>query len=122
MQGEVLLQPGLRNTHLGMELVKRHDRPKEEEREVEVVLEEVEDGVDALFSFRALQCKAHAAHDGEAASSVEEDILKIKSSRYKPTLDKKRKVTTRNTVSLLCSLALWRTSLVGQQAKPLIMF
>lgn len=120
MQGEVFLQPGLRSTHLGMELVKRHDRPKKEEREVEVVLEEVEDGVDALFPLGALECKAHAAHDGEAASSIEEDILKIKSSRYKPALDEKRRVTTRNAVSFLCSLALWRTSLLGQQAKPLM--
>lgn len=72
-----------------MELVKCHDRPKEEEWEVEVVLEEVEDGVDALFPLRALECKAHAAHDGEAASSIEKDILKIKSSRYKPALDEK---------------------------------
>lgn len=97
-----------------MELVKCHDRPKEEEGEVEVVLEEVEDGVDALFPLRALKCKAHAAHDGEAASSIEEDVLKIKSSCYKPALDEKQRVTTRNVVPLLCSLALWRTSLPGQ--------
>lgn len=100
-----------------MELVKGHDRPEEEEREVEVVLEEVEDGVDALFPLRALERKAHAAHDGEAAPSVEEDILEIKSSGYKPALHEKQRVTTRNAVSLLCSLALRRTSLLGAAGK-----
>lgn len=89
-KGEV---PG--DAHLGMELVKRHDGPEEEEGEVEVVLEEVEDGVDALLPLAALEREAHAAHDGEAAASVEEDILKIKSSRYKPALDEKRRVTTK---------------------------
>jgi len=113
MQGEVLLQPGLRSTHLGMELVKRHDRPEEEEGEVEVVFEEVKDGVNAVFLLRVLECKAHAAHDGEAASSIEEDILKIKSSRYKPALDEKQRVTTKNVEPLLC-FALWRISLPGE--------
>lgn len=98
-----------------MELVKRHDRPEEEEWEVEVVLEEVEDGVDALALLAALEGKAHAAHDGEGAASVEKDILEIKSSCYKPTLHKKQRVTTRNVVSLLCCLVLGGTPLLGQQ-------
>lgn len=89
-----------------MELVKRHDRPEEEEWEVEVVLEEVEDGVDALFPLGALEGEAHAAHDGEGAPSVEKDILEVKSSCHKPTLDKKQRVTTRSMVSPLCCLAL----------------
>lgn len=105
--GETLLQSGLRITHLGAELVKRHDRPKEEEREVEVVLEEVEDGVDALFPLTALEGEAHAAHDGEGATSIEKDILEIKSSCHKPTLDKRERVTTRS------CLALWGTLLLG---------
>lgn len=111
----------LRRTHLGKELVKRHDRPKEEEWEVEVVLEEIKYGVDALFLLSALKCKAHAAHDGEPTSSIEKNILKIKSSRYKPALDEKLRVTTRNMVSLLCALPLWRLSFLGHHIKPLIM-
>lgn len=76
-----------------MELVKGHDRPEEEEGEVEVVLEEVEDGVDALLLLGALEGEAHAAHDGEGAASVEKDILEIKSSRHKPTLGRKQRLT-----------------------------
>lgn len=100
-----------------MKLVKRHDRPEEEEGKVEVVLEEVKDGEDALLPLGALEREAHAAHDGEATSSIEKDILKIKSSCYKPALGEKRTVTTRHVASLRCSLILQKTSTFGAVGK-----
>lgn len=72
-----------------MESVKGHDGSEEKEGEVEIVLQEGEDGEVPVLPVTVLQSKAHAAHDAEAGSSVKEDILKIKSSRYKPILDKR---------------------------------
>lgn len=108
---------GHRDTHLGVKLVKCHDRSEEEEGKVEVVLEEVEDGENALLPLGALEREAHAAHDGEATSSIEKDILKIKSSCYKPALGEKWTVTTRHAASLRFSLILQKTSTLGAVGK-----
>lgn len=64
--------------HLGVILVKCHDRAKEEEWEVEVVSEQVREGVVAILLLTVLQCKAHTAHDGEANASIEQDVLQVK--------------------------------------------
>lgn len=60
-----------------MILVKGHDRPKEEEGEVEVVFQQVVERVVALFLLTVLQSKAHTTHDGEAAAAVKEDVLQV---------------------------------------------
>lgn len=67
-----------RSTHLDVELVKGHDGPKVEEGEIEVVLEQFQDAVVAVFPLAVLQGKAHAAHDGEPAAAVEQDPAQLK--------------------------------------------
>lgn len=73
--------------HLGMEAIEGHDGPEEEERQVEVVLEQVSEGVAAIGVGTALQSKAGAAQHCEAAAPLEQHLLKIKSACYKPVLD-----------------------------------
>lgn len=75
------------STHLGMEAVKGHDGPEEEEGQVEVVLEQVDEGVAAVGVGALLQGKAGAAQHCEAAAPLEQHLLKIKSACYKPVLD-----------------------------------
>lgn len=73
-----------------MELIERHDGSEEEKREVEVVLDQIHEAVVAVLFLAVLQSKAHAAHDGEAAASVKQDILKAEGPGYKTSLKKKR--------------------------------
>lgn len=68
--------------HLGMKTVESHNRSKKEEREVEVVFQEVREGIVSLFPVTVLQSEAHAAHDAEATASVEQDILQVKRSSH----------------------------------------
>lgn len=75
-----------------MESIKGHDRSKEKEREVEIVLQQGEDGIVAVLPLTVLQGETHAAHDAEATASVKENILKIKSSCYKPVLGKREQL------------------------------
>lgn len=69
-----------------MKTVKSHNRSKEKEREVEVVFQEVGEGVVALFPVTVLQGKAHAAHDAEATASIEQDVLQVKRSGHQGLL------------------------------------
>lgn len=73
--------------HLGVEAIEGHDGPKEEERQVEVVLEQVGQGVVALGVSTALQREAGAAEHREAATPMKQHLLKIKSACYKPALE-----------------------------------
>lgn len=67
--------------HLGVKLVKSHDRPKEEVGEVEVVFQQVSEGVAAFLAVAVLQREAHAAHEAEATPAVEQDILQVERTR-----------------------------------------
>lgn len=80
--------------HLGVEAVKGHDGPKEEEGQVEVVLEQVSKGVAAVRVGTALQRKAGATQHRETAAPVKQHLLKIKSARYKPVLDGREQATS----------------------------
>lgn len=71
-----------------MELIKRHDGPEEEEREVEVVFDQIHEAVMAVLLLAVLQRETHTAHDGEPAASVEQDILKIEGAGDKTSLRK----------------------------------
>lgn len=71
-----------------MESIKRHDGPKEEEREVEVVFDQIHKAVMSVLLLAVLQCKTHAAHDGEPTASVEQDILKVEGTGHKTSLKK----------------------------------
>lgn len=73
-----------------MESIKRHDGSEEEEREVEVVLDQIHKAVVAVLLFAILQSEAHAAHDGEPTASIEQDILKIEGAGHKASLKKQR--------------------------------
>lgn len=73
-----------------MELIERHDGSKEEKREVEVVLDQIHEAVVAVLFLAVFQSKAHAAHDGEPAASVKQDILKVEGPGYEPSLKKKQ--------------------------------
>lgn len=63
--------------NLGVKLVEGHDGPEEEVGEVEVVFEQVREGVAAFLAVTVLQCKAHAAHDAEPTAAVEQDVLQV---------------------------------------------
>lgn len=76
----------LYRTHLLMETIKGHDRSKEEEGEVEVVLDQIHETVVTIFLLTVLKSKAHTAHNGEAAAPVEQDVLQIKGARRKAFL------------------------------------
>ena len=73
-----------------MELVEGHDGAEEEEGEVEVVLEQVQEGVAALLAVAVLQCEAHAAHDGEAAAAVEQHVLQVEGACHQRFLRDRR--------------------------------
>lgn len=75
-----------RSTYLNVKLVKSHDGPKIEERQVEVVLEKLQDVVVSIFSAAVLQGEAGAAHDGEAAASVEKNVTQLEVSLHEPRL------------------------------------
>lgn len=66
--------------HLKVELIKGHDRSEVEEREVEVILEQVQEAVVPVLPLTVLQAEAHASHDTEPTTAVEQDILKLESS------------------------------------------
>lgn len=62
---------------MNVKLIKGHDGPEIKEREVEVVLEQLQDAVIPILALAVLQSKAHAPHDGEPAASVEEDVAQV---------------------------------------------
>lgn len=68
--------------------VERHDRSKEEEREVEVVFQEVRESVVAVLPVAVLQSETHTAHDAEATASVEQDVLKVERPRHQVLLQR----------------------------------
>ena len=78
--------PPRRRTYLHVELVKGHDGAEEEEGQVEVVLEQVQEGVAAFLAVAVLQGEAHAAHDGEAAAAVKQDVLQVEGARHQRLL------------------------------------
>lgn len=65
-------------TYLNIKLIKGHDGPEIKEREVEVVLQQFQDAVIPSFPLTVLQSKAHAAHDSEPTTSVEENVPQLK--------------------------------------------
>lgn len=67
--------------HLGVKPVESHDGPEEEVGEVEVVFQQVSEGVAAFLAVTVLQCKAHAAHDAETTAAVEQDVLQGERTR-----------------------------------------
>lgn len=71
-----------------MESIKRHNGSEEEEREVEVVLDQIHEAVVAVLLLAVLQCETHAAHDGEPTASIEQNILEREGSRDETTLNK----------------------------------
>lgn len=73
-----------------MKLVESHDGSEEEEGEVEVVSQQVTEGVVALLPIAVLQSKAHTAHDAEATASVEQDVLQVKRAGHQGFLKKDR--------------------------------
>lgn len=66
--------------------VESHDGSKEEEGEVEVVFQQVRECVVAILLLTVLQCKAHTAHDAEAAASIEQDVLQVKRASHQGLL------------------------------------
>lgn len=72
--------------HLGVIPVESHDGSKEEEGEVEVVFQQVRECVAAVLLLAVLQCKAHTAHDAEAAASIEQDVLQVKRASHQGLL------------------------------------
>lgn len=73
--------------HLGVEAIEGHDGPEEEERQVEVVLEQVSQGVAASRVGAVFQREAGATQHCETAAPLKQHLLKIKSACYKPVLD-----------------------------------
>lgn len=71
-----------------MESIKCHDGSEEEEREVEVVLDQIHEAVVAILLLAVLQSETHAAHDGEPTASVEQDILKVEGTGDESSLRK----------------------------------
>lgn len=71
-----------------MESIKRHDGSEEEEREVEVVLDQIHEAVVAVLLLAVLQCETHAAYDGEPTASVEQNILEVEGSGDEASLKK----------------------------------
>lgn len=69
-----------------MESIKCHDGSEEEEREVEVVLDQIHEAVMAVLLLAVLQRETHAAHDGESTASVEQDILEVEGAGDEPGL------------------------------------
>lgn len=63
---------------MDVKLIKGHDGPEIKEGEVEVVLEQFQDAVIPLFPPAVFQSKAHAPHDSEPATSVEENVPQLK--------------------------------------------
>lgn len=74
-------------THLNMELIESLDRSKVEEWKVEVVFEQVNEGVVAVLLLTVLQSKAHTAHYGETGSSIEQDVLQVEVARHETFLE-----------------------------------
>lgn len=87
-----------------MESIERHDGPKEEEREVEVVLDQIHEAVMAILLLAVLQCETHAAHDGEPTASVQQDILKVEGAGDETSLKEKpegkSRIRSENTVKV----------------------
>lgn len=79
----------LKETHLHIKFIKCHDGSKVEEREVKVVLEQLQDAVVPIFPFTVFQSKTQAAHDGEPTASIEEDMPQLKVSFHKTCLCRK---------------------------------
>lgn len=76
-------------TYLNVELIKRHDGTEVEEREIEVVLEQLQDAVVSIFPLAVLQSKAHATHDSKPTASVEENGAQLEVPLHKTCLKKK---------------------------------
>lgn len=72
--------------HLNIKFVKGHDGTEIEEREVEVVLEQLQDVVVPIFPLTVLQSKAHTAHDCKPTTSIEEDVTQLKVALHKTCL------------------------------------
>lgn len=72
--------------YLDIEFIKGHDGSEVEEGEVEVVLEQLQDAVVTSFPLAVLQSKAHAAHYGEAATTIKEHWAQSKVSTHEPSL------------------------------------
>lgn len=73
---------GILAPHLCMKPVESHNGSEEEEGEVEVVFQQVSEGVAAVLLVTVLQREAHTAHDAEATASVEEDVLQVERTRH----------------------------------------
>lgn len=76
----------LRPPHLDEELIESHDGSEVEEGEVEVVLEQLQEAEVALPPLAVLQGETHAPHDGEATTTIEKDVAKLKVPRHKASL------------------------------------
>lgn len=68
--------------HLCVIPVESHDRSKEEEREVEVIFQQVGEFVVAVLLLAVFQREADAAHDAETAASIEQDVLQVKGTGH----------------------------------------
>lgn len=92
--------------HLHVIAIKSHNRSKEEEREVEVVFQEVGERVVAVLPVTVLQSKTHAAHDAEATAAVEQDVLKVERTRHQVLLQRGQSAHLRthtHTFTCMCS-------------------
>lgn len=70
-----------------MKAIKGHDRPEEEEGQVEVVLQQVGQGIAVPRVGTVLQREAGTTQDREASTAQEQHLLEIKSACYKPALE-----------------------------------
>lgn len=81
------------STYLNIKLIKGHDRPKVEEGEVEVVLEQFQDVVVSIFPLAVFQSKAHTADYCKPAASIEKNTPQLKVSLHKTCLHVKHSDT-----------------------------
>lgn len=79
---------------MNVKLIKGHDGPEIEEREVEVVLEQFQDVVIPIFALAVLQSEAHAPHYSEPATSVEENVTQLKVPLHEINLRQEKQRTT----------------------------
>ena len=70
-----------------MKLVESEDGAKEEVRQVEVVLEQLQEAIAALPPHTVFQGEAHTAHDGEATATVEQDVAQVKVPLHQARLE-----------------------------------